>query len=101
MPPSIAKYLIICGLGIWALNPAQTAQADSFQAGFIYDDFKLTLAPGHRTEILGPVFYDELKETQRTWAIPVLTIANTEDPTTEYREFDFLYPILTPCWYRL
>jgi hypothetical protein len=95
MPPSITKYLIIWALCVGGLTSVETLNADPVHAGFIYDDFKLTLAPGRRTEILGPFYYDEHKETQETWAFPVLTLAHTEDPTTEYKETDFLYPILT------
>jgi hypothetical protein len=64
-------------------------------AGFIYDDNSLTLAPGHRMEILGPLFYSEQRETQHTWAFPLLTLAHTEDPVTDSEEYDFLYPVLT------
>src|SRR5580692_11227623 len=92
---SITKYLIICCLGMSALASAQVLRADPFRAGPLYDDFSLTLAPGHRQEILGPFYYNEQKETQHTWAFPVLTLAHTEDPTVEYKEFDFAYPVLT------
>ena len=92
---SFTKYLIICCLGIGCLASAQILRADGFRAGPIYDDFKLTLAPGHRKEILGPFYYSEQKETQHTWAFPLLTLAQTEDPTVEYKEFDFAYPVLT------
>lgn len=92
---SITKYLIFCCLGAIALASAQVLPAEGFRAGPIYDDFNLTLAPGQRQEILGPFFYSEDKETQHTWTIPVLTLAHTEDPTVEYKEFDFAYPFLT------
>src|ERR1700722_17907323 len=92
---SITKYLIICCLGMSALTSAQVLRADPFRAGLIYDDFKLTLAPGHRQEILGPFYYNEQKDTQNQWAFPVLTLAHTEDPTLEYEEYDFLYPFFT------
>jgi hypothetical protein len=95
MPPSFTKHLIICCLGVCGFAFSQTLQAETFSAGPIYDDFKLTLAPGHRTEIMGPLYYDEQKETQRTWAFPVLTLAHTEDPTIQYSEYDFIYPFLT------
>lgn len=92
---SITKYLIFCCLGISALASAQMLRADPFRAGPIYDDFELTLAPGHRQEILGPFYYNEQKETQNQWAFPLLTLAHTEDPTLEYEEYDFLYPFFT------
>ena len=71
------------------------AQAGEFKdAGFLYDQFDLTLAAGHRTEAAGPFFYAEEKETQRTWAIPPI-LSYTHDPGTESTEFDFCYPLLT------
>ena len=60
----------------------------------MFDEFDLTLAPGHRTEALGPFFYSEQKETQRIWAVPPL-LSYTRDPDTESKEFDFLYPVMT------
>jgi hypothetical protein len=74
---------------------AASPPAETLHAGFIYDDFSLTLAPGHRTEILGPLYYSEQKESQHTWAFPLLTLAHTAEPDTGYEEFDFTYPLLT------
>ncbi len=92
---ALTKHLIICclGLGCWrpALAPAQTP----IEAGPLYDAFTLTLAPGHREEILGPAYYSEQKESQAQWAFPPLGLSSTEDPTLGYKEFDLLYPLLT------
>ena len=63
-------------------------------AGPVFDDFQLTLAPGHRVEILGPLYYHEQKESQKQWAAPPL-FSWTVDPDVESQEFDFLYPFLT------
>jgi hypothetical protein len=74
--------------------PASSRAGDPFHAGPIFDHFDLTLAPGERTEVLGPLFYEEQKEAQHTWAIPPL-LSESRDPSLELREFDFLYPLLT------
>ncbi|PYJ07755.1 MAG: hypothetical protein DME25_03105 [Verrucomicrobia bacterium] len=66
----------------------------SLHASPLFDDFDLTLAPGHRAEALGPLFYEEQKETQQTWAIPPL-LSHTLDPATDSEEFDFAYPLFT------
>lgn len=58
------------------------------------DDFPLTLGPGHRLEVLGPLFYDEHKEEERTWALPPL-MSYYQDTGTDVSEFDLLYPLLT------
>ena len=63
-------------------------------AGFFYDEFKLTLEEGFRIEALGPLYYNEHKDSQRTWAIPPL-FAYSEDPSTESIEYDVLYPLLS------
>jgi hypothetical protein len=68
--------------------------SDALHAGFLYDEFNLTLAPGRQTEALGPFFYSQEKETQRIWAVPPL-LSYTCDPGTESKEFDFFYPVIT------
>ncbi len=94
-----ARYLIRAGVPVllWFCSISgllQAAETDSVSAGPFYDEFPLTLATGHRTEILGPLFYSEEKETRHTWAFPPL-FSHTEDPETESEEYDFLYPVIT------
>jgi len=67
---------------------------DWLHAGLLFDHFSLTLAPGDRTEAVGPFFYDEQRETQHTWAVPPL-LSMARDPELELKEFDFLYPLVT------
>ena len=67
---------------------------DAFHAGLFYDQFPLTLDSGRRTEAVGPFFYDQQKNSENTWAVPPV-FSHTTDPTVEYRENDFLYPLLT------
>jgi hypothetical protein len=74
--------------------PLSTLAGDALHAGPLFDEFKLTLAPGHRTEAVGPFFYSQQKETQRIWAVPPL-LSYTRDPGTESKEFDLLYPVVT------
>jgi len=93
MRSSIHKLFLIFCASIVAIF-STCAQSDWLNAGLIYDDFPLTLADGHRTELLGPIFNYEQKETQEHWAFPPLG-SYTHDPVTEYSEFDLLYPILT------
>jgi len=70
------------------------ARAELPDAGPLFDEFGLTLAPGNRTEALGPLFYSEQQETRGTWAVPPL-FSYMRDPGTESKKFDFLYPVLT------
>jgi hypothetical protein len=56
-------------VGLAVSEIPNAARAESPHAGPLFDEFDLTLAPGHRTEALGPFFYSEQKETRRTWAV--------------------------------
>ncbi len=81
-------FLLILAIGFCV-----TADAEGgFHAGLFYDQFPLTLASGRRTEAIGPLFYDEQKNTEKTWAIPPL-FSYYSNPEVESREYDFLYPL--------
>jgi hypothetical protein len=67
---------------------------NDFHAGLLYDQFPLTLDSGQRTEAIGPLFYDQQKDTEKTWALPPFFSRDT-DPAVESREDDFFYPLLT------
>ena len=67
---------------------------DGFYAGPIFDQFSLTLDSGRRTEAVGPFFYDQQKDPEKTWAIPPL-LSYDADPANEAKEFDLGYPLLT------
>ena len=64
--------------------------------GPLFDSFSLTMAPGSAPKLLGPLFYSQTTQDQRTWAIPPL-FSHTENPDPDIRseEFDFVYPVLT------
>jgi hypothetical protein len=91
---SLSKYLIIHCLGIGIGLSANGNPAGRLRAGPLYDEFSLTLSPGHRAEALGPFFSLEQKDSQHQWAIPPL-FSHTADPETDFEEFDLAYPLLT------
>ena len=62
--------------------------------GPLFDEFDLTLSPGHRTEALGPLFYDQKQESETIWAIPPF-FAHASDSELDYTEYDICYPFLT------
>src|SRR5438477_8043566 len=70
------------------------AHAAELALGPAFQEFHLTLAPGHRTEAIGPLFYHEQKESTRVWAVPPL-FSYTLDDEVDFAEFDFVYPVLT------
>jgi hypothetical protein len=80
---------LIIALGFSASGFAE----DDFHAGPLYDQFPLTLDSGQRTEVVGPLFYEQQKDSEKTWAFPPF-FSHTTDPDVEYREDDFLYPLL-------
>src|SRR5438045_3590726 len=95
----ISYKILICNLCVCTLIlisgicSASLGQ-NNFHAGFIYDQFSLTLDSGRRTEAAGPFFYEQKKDSQNTWAIPPL-FSRDSDPAIEQSEDDFLYPLLT------
>src|SRR6202000_1250092 len=62
--------------------------------GFLYDDFKLTLQPGHREEALGPFFYSQQSDTETTWGLPPV-FDHVSDPAVQLEEYDIGFPVLT------
>jgi hypothetical protein len=87
-----ALVLLVCGF-----STAAFAQ-DELHAGLLYDQFPLTLDSGRRTEAVGPLFYDEQKDSEKTWALPPF-FSRYANPDVETREYDFLYPLLTYEYY--
>jgi hypothetical protein len=73
---------------------AQPSEEGALHAGPLFDQFDLTLAPGHRKEAAGPFFYSEEQDTQRTWAVPPF-FSHTQDAVTESEHIDIAYPVLT------
>jgi hypothetical protein len=90
---SLRNHLLFLTLAA-TLSARVASGADLPNAGPLFDDFKLTLSQGERTEMLGPLFYDEWKEEQHTWAVPPL-LSYTVDPASELKEFNLLYPVMT------
>lgn len=73
---------------------AQSKAASDSHFGPAWDEFELTLDQGYRKEGFGPFYYDEKTGTRHTWAIPPI-FSLSEDPATESKEIDFVYPVLS------
>jgi len=98
-PSNHRSRISIRGLGWLVLILAlagvgTTSGSETLHAGPLFDHFQLTLEPGERTEMAGPFFYSEQKESERVWAVPPL-MSYARDPVKETMEFDFAYPLLT------
>ena len=93
-PGNFACLLQVGWLG-WSLClPTVTHAQDGFSAGPLYDQFPLTLDSGHRTEVIGPFFYQQQRDTEKSWAVPPL-FSRVTDPATESEVYDLFYPLLT------
>ncbi len=81
-------------MALCSLAGAPVFAQEDFHAGPLWDEFSLTLDSGHRIEALGPFFYNQQRETERTWAVPPL-FSHEADPAVASGEDDFLYPLFT------
>lgn len=90
----LAKFLGLCCLGS-LVGPQLRANASAdWDAGFLFDNYPLTLELGQRAEALGPLLYRQERDSERTLAMSPL-FSRTTDPVIEAEEFDFVYPLLT------
>ncbi len=91
------KLLIACCLSAWILAGLASFASDGadISAGPACDRFALTLDPGGvRTEIAGPLFYNQDREEDFIWSIPPLFCYAT-NKLADAEEMDFLYPVWT------
>lgn len=94
--PRKALALTITLAALFLLSPS--AFSRDISAGLIYDQFPLTLGSGQRTEIMGPLYYNEQNDTKSTWAFPPF-FSHETDTAVDQRENDFLYPLFTYTTY--
>jgi len=90
---SLAKQWLLLPLVLGASLGLATAR-DPISTGPLASRFKLTLEPGEREELLGPLCYDETTPTRDLAAMPPLW-SSSRDPETGFTEVDFCYPVLT------
>ena len=86
-------WLCAWTLALWG-GSGLTASAQDLDAGPLYQQFPLTLSPGHRTEALGPFWQHEKSPGQELWGVPPL-FSYVVDRELDSSEFDFLYPLFT------
>ena len=91
---NFARLLQMGWLGCGLCLPMVAFAQDNFSAGPLYDHFPLTLDSGHRTEAAGPFFYQQERDTEKSWGVPPL-FSRAMDPAIESEAYDLLYPLLT------
>ncbi len=98
-PRKIALKLLGVGLLAGLLASRWVAMAgDDLALGPLWQDFRLTLSPGHRTEIVSPLFYrEEVQENdylRKTWAFPPW-VAHTAIDEIDVTQTDILWKIIS------
>ena len=88
-------FSILCrGFCLLLLGAATVVAADGWHAGPLFDEFELTRDVGHRTEALGPFFYEQESDSNHVWAVPPF-FSRARDPVADFEERDYLYPAVT------
>lgn len=87
---SLTRTLVVCVLSL----ALASSVANAASAGPLLTRFPLTLDEGHRTEAVGPLFYKQVKDSEKTWAVPPL-FSYTRDKIADAEEFDLAYPLMT------
>jgi hypothetical protein len=89
-----ATHNVLLAAAILLSVPSSVNGADSADFGPLFSRFDLTLEQGRRTEVLGPLWSVQERESERIWAFsPFLSLRR--DPLSEVTEFDLLFPLLT------
>jgi hypothetical protein len=89
---SIVKWLTAAML--WLGTFATGGSAEELPTGPLASRFKLTLEPGEREEVLGPLYYEENTPSREVTAVSPLW-SRTDDLGTGFAEVDVLYPLFT------
>lgn len=83
----ILLLLLLCATG-------SVGGAEPFSGGPFAHEFRLTLTPGERQEVLGPFFYSETTPAREITGLPPLW-SGTRYKDIDAVEYDFLYPLAT------
>jgi hypothetical protein len=85
------RWLCLC---LSLLGAAGRAGAEDASFGPLFQEFGLTLAPGRRTEALGPLYYAERLEESKLWAVPPVFSYELNEGT-DFAHFDFAWKVIT------
>src|SRR5438552_15904803 len=91
MPLTIHLVALCFCVGISCSTPTHAAGLES---GPLAHQFPLTLSPGRRTEVLGPLLSYERRQEQTQWALPPW-FSHTLDACVDVAAFDLAYPLLS------
>jgi hypothetical protein len=90
----IANYVLCLGLAGGLALPGAGRAEDPIEAGPLWHQFRLTLAPGMRTEVLGPLISYEQRGTAETWRWTPL-VSYGRDAAADRSELDVFYPVIS------
>src|SRR5262249_42761158 len=88
---SFLPLLVTC---LICLPHDRAAASDDYVFGPLLSRFPLTLEEGGRTEALGPLFYEQQRDTEHPSALPPF-FTHVQNPDVDSEEYDFLYPALS------
>jgi hypothetical protein len=94
LPMLCQMAVVVAVMGSRAVFAGEQPPHSSLSAGFVFDEFKLTLEAGERREAAGPFFYCEKTDDDETFAFPPF-FSDYKDSIIDSSEFDMLYPVLT------
>ena len=86
-------WLVVACLCLGLVMSEVCAAESETHAGFLFDQHRLTLESGWRTEAVGPFYYRKTTEPEKLWALPPLFSRSVTYADSE--EYDILYPLLT------
>jgi hypothetical protein len=89
-----AHLLLAFCVSLLSVLPHNSDAAGDSCSGPLLSHFPLTLDEGERTEALGPLFYEQRRESEHTFAI-LPFFSHVLDPAVEAEEYDFAYPLLS------
>lgn len=96
-PLNTARAWLILGatlMSLLAFSSDAAEASETWAFGPLLSRFPLTLDEGERTEVLGPLFYEQQTESEHTFAFPPL-FSHFLDTGTDAEEWDFAYPVMT------
>jgi hypothetical protein len=89
----LTNHLVALGFCV-GISSSFLNRAAGVESGPLVHQFPLTLSPGRRTEVLGPLLSYERQEAQTQWVLSPL-FSHTLDSGVDVEELDLAYPLLT------
>ena len=97
-PAAGIRFCILALTSVLFASAATRAEDNRSGFGPAFDQFKLTMEDGFRTEAAGPFYFSQQRDSEHIWGLPPFFSCD-RDGVTDRHEHDFLYPALTHTFY--